>query len=349
MSHLLEIDGLSVDYLTDEGVVHAVDQVSFFVDAGEVLCMVGESGSGKSVTCMTLMGLTRAPNVRFGGVARFHGIDLLNVGESALRQIRGKRIALIPQDPMTSLNPVQRIGKQIAEQIRAHEQISRSAAWDRAVELMTRVGIPHAQERARSFVHQFSGGMRQRVMIAMALSCSPELIIADEPTTALDVTIQAQILNELDQLCRDTGVSLIFVTHDFGVVASLADRVVVMYGGRVVEEASVADLFQDPQHPYTWGLLGSVPRSDRPRSERLPMIAGSAPSLIDPPPGCHFGPRCPYRFPKCTEVPPLAPRVDGQADHRDRCWLSLADKRRLRIVDGMVGLDTPQSAGYSWA
>jgi peptide/nickel transport system ATP-binding protein len=345
MPHLLEVQDLSVAYLTQEGVVRAVDGVSFFVDPGEVLCLVGESGSGKSVTCMTLMGLTRTPNARFAGEAHFRGVDLLRANEHELREIRGKKIALIPQDPMSALNPVRRIRNQMVEQIRAHEAVSAAAAKVRVVELMTRVGIPRAQERSRSFVHEFSGGMRQRIMIAMALSCSPELIVADEPTTALDVTVQAQILSELSELCRESGVSLILVTHDFGVVAEMADRVVVMYGGRVVEEAPLTELFEDPQHPYTWGLLGSVPRADRPRAERLPMIAGSAPSLINPPPGCHFSPRCPYSFSACAEVPLLLSRIDGRPDHRDRCWLDPADKRRLRLVNGRVGLSSPTVAG----
>ncbi|MGD0810558.1 MAG: ABC transporter ATP-binding protein [Acidimicrobiales bacterium] len=347
MPHLLEVQGLSVAYDTQDGVVQAVDDVSFFVDPGEVLCLVGESGSGKSVTCMTIMGLTRATNARFGGTACFGDVDLLQANERKLQAIRGNEIALIPQDPMSALNPVQRIGNQIVEQIRAHERVSKSAARDRMVELLTRVGIPRAKERSRSFVHEFSGGMRQRVMIAMALSCSPQLIVADEPTTALDVTVQAQILSELAGLCRQTGVSLLLVTHDFGVVAEMADRVVVMYGGRVVEEAPVTELFEDPQHPYTWGLLGSVPRADRPRSERLPMIAGSAPSPLHPPRGCHFGPRCPHQFGRCCDVPPLAARVDGRPEHRDRCWLGPDDKRRLRIVDGAVGLGTPDDLGLA--
>jgi len=347
MPHLLEVQGLSVAYRTEDGVVQAVDDVSFFVDPGEVLCLVGESGSGKSVTCMTLMGLTRTPNARFGGTAYFGGTDLLQATERSLQSIRGNEIALIPQDPMSALNPVQRIGNQIIEQIRAHERVSKSAARDRMVELLTRVGIPRARERSRSFVHEFSGGMRQRVMIAMALSCSPQLIVADEPTTALDVTVQAQILSELAGLCREAGVSLLLVTHDFGVVAEMADRVVVMYSGRVVEEAPVTELFEDPQHPYTWGLLGSVPRADRPRAERLPMIAGSAPSPLRPPTGCHFRPRCPHELPRCSEVPPLASRVEGRSEHRDRCWLQPDDKRRLRIVNGAVGLATPDDAGLS--
>jgi oligopeptide/dipeptide ABC transporter ATP-binding protein len=235
------------------------------------------------------------------------------------------------QDPMSSLNPVYRVGDQIVEQIRAHEpDLTRGAAYERAEELLGRVGIPRAAERARSFPHEFSGGMRQRVMIAMALSCNPELLIADEPTTALDVTIQAQILRELRALREDTGAAIIMVTHDLGVVADIADRVLVMYAGRVVEQGTLDALFYDPRHPYTWGLLGSIARLDRDRSRRLPAIPGSPPSLLDRPEGCHFRPRCPHAFAKCTEDPPL--------DGRDRCWLSLEEKQARRMVDGAIGL-----------
>jgi oligopeptide/dipeptide ABC transporter ATP-binding protein len=232
---------------------------------------------------------------------------------------------------MSSLDPVYRVGDQIVEQIRAHgPEISKGAAYDRAIELLERVGIPRARERARSFPHEFSGGMRQRVMIAMALSCSPELLIADEPTTALDVTIQAQILLQLRALREETGAGIILVTHDLGVVADIADRVIVMYAGRVVEQGTLDELFYDPRHPYTWGLLGSIARVDRDRSRRLPAIPGSPPSLLDPPGGCRFAPRCPHAFERCGEEPPL--------DGRDRCWLSAEDKRAKRIVDGAIGL-----------
>ena len=336
--HLLEVDGLSVDFYTEEGTVHAVDGVSFFLDAGEILCVVGESGSGKSVMTSSLIGLTRAENATFAGTATFDGAELVGAPEGTLERIRGAQIALIPQDPMTALDPVLRIGHQIAEQICAHTSVSRSAANEQAVELMERVGIPQARTRSRAFVHEFSGGMRQRIMIAMALSCEPRLIIADEPTTALDVTIQAQILHELADLCRETGTALILVTHDFGVVAELADRVVVMYGGRIVEQAAAVELFEDPQHPYTWGLLGSVPRVDRPRAARLPTIAGAPPSLVTPPAGCHFAPRCPHRFDRCGEVPPLEAGIADQPDHRDRCWLAVEEKRRRRVVGGEIGL-----------
>jgi peptide/nickel transport system ATP-binding protein/oligopeptide transport system ATP-binding protein len=288
---------------------------------------------------MTLMGLTRSPNAAFAGTAEFEGIDLVGASEDQLRRIRGRRVAMVFQDPMSSLDPVYRIGRQIVEQIRVHDkEISASAAFDRAVELMERVGIPRARDRARFYPHEFSGGMRQRVMIAMALSCSPSLLIADEPTTALDVTIQAQILDELRLLRDESGAGIILVTHDLGVVADIADRVLVMYAGRIVEQGTLDDLFYDPQHPYTWGLLGSIPRIDRDRSQRLPAIGGLPPSLMHPPAGCHFRPRCPHAFEKCIEVPPLVASVESAPAHLDRCWLDPAEKAARRIVDGQVGL-----------
>jgi peptide/nickel transport system ATP-binding protein/oligopeptide transport system ATP-binding protein len=336
---LLEVEDLRVSFRTEEGVVKAVDGVTFSVDPGEVVAIVGESGSGKSVTAMTLMGLTRGPNARFEGSARLEGRELVTASEGELQRIRGGEIAMVFQDPMSSLDPVYRVGDQIVEQIRAHEKtISKAEALDRAVELLERVGIPHARERARAFPHEFSGGMRQRVMIAMALSCSPKLLIADEPTTALDVTIQAQILEELRLLRREMNAGVILVTHDLGVVADIADRVVVMYAGRVVEQGTLDELFYDPLHPYTWGLLGSIPRVDGDRSERLPAIPGLPPSLLRPPAGCHFRPRCPHAFDRCTEVPPLAARAPDAPDHLDRCWLGLEDKRKRRLVDGRIGL-----------
>jgi peptide/nickel transport system ATP-binding protein len=331
VSNLLSVSDLRVSFATEEGTVRAVDGVSFDIQPGEVVAIVGESGSGKSVTAMTLLGLTRSPNASFSGQAVFGDCELLTASESELEGIRGASIAMVFQDPMSSLDPVYRVGDQIVEQIRAHDpSISSRAAYDRAVELLGRVGIPRPAERARSFPHQFSGGMRQRVMIAMALSCSPELLIADEPTTALDVTIQAQILRELRALREETGAAIIMVTHDLGVVADIADRVLVMYAGRVVEQGTLDELFYDPQHPYTWGLLGSIARLDRDRSRRLPAIPGSPPSLLSPPSGCHFRPRCPHAFDRCVEVPPLGAR--------DRCWLSVEQKRALRVVDGAIGL-----------
>jgi peptide/nickel transport system ATP-binding protein/oligopeptide transport system ATP-binding protein len=336
---LLEVSDLKVSFATEDGIVNAVDGVSFSVRAGEVVAIVGESGSGKSVTSMTLMGLTRGPNARFEGTAKFAGRDLVTAPESELERIRGGDIAMIFQDPMSSLDPVYRIGSQIVEQIRAHDsKISKPAAFDRAIELMERVGVPHARERLRSYPHEFSGGMRQRVMIAMALSCSPKLLIADEPTTALDVTIQAQILDELRQLREQSGAGIILVTHDLGVVADIADRVVVMYAGRVVEQGTLEELFYDPQHPYTWGLLGSITRVDSDRTLRLPAIAGMPPSLLRPPQGCHFRPRCPHAFAKCKEIPPLRATLPAAPEHVDRCWLDRERKQRLRMVDGRIGL-----------
>ena len=251
---------------------------------------------------------------------------------------------MIFQDPMSSLNPVYKVGWQIVEQIRTHHpEVSKSDAMAQAVELMERVGVPRAAERLRSYPHEFSGGMRQRVMIAMALSCSPKLLIADEPTTALDVTIQAQILDELRQLREETNAGIILVTHDLAVVADIADRVVVMYSGRVVEQGTLDELFYDPQHPYTWGLLGSITRVDRDRGTRLPAIAGAPPSLLDTPKGCHFQPRCPHAFDKCDQVPALESRLSDAPGHLDRCWLAPDRKRELRTVDGEIGLAAPVS------
>jgi peptide/nickel transport system ATP-binding protein/oligopeptide transport system ATP-binding protein len=336
---LLQVEDLRVSFATEEGVVRAVDGVSFSVAPGEVLAIVGESGSGKSVTAMTLMGLTRGPNARISGRATLAGTELLSAGERELQRIRGAAIAMVFQDPMSSLNPVQRVGHQIVEQIRAHDhKISRAHAMERAVELMERVGIPRAAERLRSYPFEFSGGMRQRVMIAMALSCSPQLLIADEPTTALDVTIQAQILDELRTLRDQTGAGIILVTHDLAVVADIADRVAVMYAGQVVEQGTLDELFYDPLHPYTWGLLGSITRVDRDRSRVLPAIPGMPPSLMKVPKGCHFRPRCPHAFDRCTEDPQLTAAIADKPEHRDRCWLELERKRGLRIVAGEIGL-----------
>jgi peptide/nickel transport system ATP-binding protein/oligopeptide transport system ATP-binding protein len=334
---LLEIEDLEVSFSTEDGLLRAVSGVSFTVGRGETVAIVGESGSGKSVTVMTLMGLTRSPNSRFAGTARLHGEDLISASEAKLEAIRGKEIAMIFQDPISALSPVQRVGAQIGEQIRAHEKISKADALERAIELMGRVGIPNARVRARGYPHEFSGGMRQRVMIAMALSLSPSVLIADEPTTALDVTIQAQILDEIRQLSAESNAGVIFVTHDLGVVADIADRVLVMYAGRLVEQGTVDDIFYDPQHPYTWGLLGSVPRVDRDPPRRLPAIPGQPPSLVRPPAGCPFQPRCPHAFDRCRELPPLAPRLPDSG-HLDRCWLKPSDKRALRETNGRIGL-----------
>jgi oligopeptide/dipeptide ABC transporter ATP-binding protein len=335
---LLDVEDLQVSFATEDGVVQAVDGVSFTLDRGEVVAIVGESGSGKSVSVMTLMGLTRSPNSRFAGSARLGETDLVGASEEQLERIRGKEIAMIFQDPISSLSPVKRIGDQIVEQIRAHEDISKAQALDRAVELMERVGIPRARDRARHYPHEFSGGMRQRAMIAMALSLSPSVLIADEPTTALDVTIQAQILQEIGQLSQESDSGVIFVTHDLGVVADIADRVIVMYAGRVVEQGTLDEIFYDPQHPYTWGLLGSVTRLDRDPPHRLPAIPGLPPSLVNAPEGCHFRPRCPHAFARCTEVPALEARVGDAPEHKDRCWLDVSEKRDKREVEGRIGL-----------
>jgi peptide/nickel transport system ATP-binding protein/oligopeptide transport system ATP-binding protein len=341
---LLRVDDLRVSFVTEDGIVKAVDGVSFTVDRGEVVAIVGESGSGKSVTAMTLMGLTRGPNAKFGGSATFEGQDLVTAKEDRLRKIRGAGIAMVFQDPMSSLDPVYKIGRQIVEQIRVHDhQVSKAQAYDRAIELLERVGIPRAAERINSYPHEFSGGMRQRVMIAMALSNRPKLLIADEPTTALDVTIQAQILEEFKQLRHERESGVILVTHDLGVVADIADRVVVMYAGRVVEQGTLDEIFYDPQHPYTWGLLGSITRVDRDRSERLLAIPGMPPSLMRPPQGCHFRPRCPFAFEKCTEIPELTSRLPESADHLDRCWLQVEQKRELRQLGDQIGLRTKET------
>jgi oligopeptide/dipeptide ABC transporter ATP-binding protein len=326
---LLEVKGLKVRFGTEDGLVKAVDGVDFELERGKVLGIVGESGSGKSVTAMTLLGLTRDQNAAFEGEVLYKGQNILTMPESRLRDIRGNEIAMIFQDPMTSLNPVYRIGYQIVEAIVAHESVSKAVAKRRAVDLLKQVGIPSAEERVDSYPHELSGGMRQRAMIALALSCNPDVVIADEPTTALDVTIQAQILALLDKLRSDFDSAVILITHDLGVVASIAHEILVMYAGRVVESGPKRELFYDPQMPYTWGLLGSIPRLDRPKQEKLHSITGSPPSLINVPRGCKFRPRCPHAFDRCTEEPELVSRVDA-ADHLDRCWLSLEDKRRLR-------------------
>jgi peptide/nickel transport system ATP-binding protein len=336
---LLEVEDLRVSFPSANGAVRAVDGVSFALGAGEVLAIVGESGSGKSVTVMSLLGLTRTLGARVEGSARLLGRELLTASEAELRDVRGAQIAMVFQDPMSSLNPVQRVGDQIAEQIRAHDaSATRAQAHERAVELMERMSIPRARERAREYPHQFSGGMRQRVMIAMALSCRPRVVIADEPTTALDVTVQAQILDELRRVAADGDTGIVLVTHDLGVVADVADRIAVMYAGQVVEQGTADELFYDPQHPYTWGLLGSIARVDRPRPERLPAIPGAPPSPLAEPAGCRFRPRCPHRFDRCALAPSLEPRLKGAPGHLDRCWLEVADKRRRRAVDGQIGL-----------
>src|SRR5919197_487506 len=326
---LLEVRDLHVHFNTEDGIVRAVDGVSFELERGKVLGIVGESGSGKSVTAMTLMGLTRDVNTRFEGKINYKGQDLLTLSEEQLQDFRGNEMGMIFQDPMTSLNPVYTVGAQISVAITTHEKADKRAAKRRAVELLRQVGIPNPDQRVDEYPHQFSGGMRQRAMIAMALSCNPDVLIADEPTTALDVTIQAQILELLDRLRADFDSAVILITHDLGVVAEVTDEIIVMYAGRVVERGGKRDVFYDPQHPYTWGLLGSIPRLDRPKPKKLHSIEGMPPSLINLPRGCKFRPRCPHAFEKCQEEPDLRNRVEERR-HLDRCWLSVDDKRRLR-------------------
>jgi peptide/nickel transport system ATP-binding protein len=325
---LLEVRDLKVSFRTEDGLVRAVDGVSFTLAKGEVLGIVGESGSGKSFSVMSVMRLIIDPNAIFEGEVIYKGRDLMKLSQDEMREVRGAEIAMIFQDPMTSLNPVYKVGWQISEQIREHEELSASAARGRAVELLAAVGIPNPELRVDDYPHSFSGGMRQRVMIAMALSCNPDLLIADEPTTALDVTIQAQILELIRRLKDDFDSAVILITHDMGVVADAADRVVVMYGGKVVEEGTKRGVFYDAQHPYTWGLLGSIPRLDRPKPKRLTAIPGMPPSLIRLPKGCAFAPRCPHRFDRCDQDPELTEKVgDG---HLDRCFLDPEKKKTLR-------------------
>jgi peptide/nickel transport system ATP-binding protein/oligopeptide transport system ATP-binding protein len=326
---LLDVKDLKVQFATEDGIVQAVSGISFNLEPGKVLGIVGESGSGKSVTAMTVMGLTRGVNARFEGEVLYKGTDLLKVSDSGMQNYRGNEIGMIFQDPMTSLNPVYRIGSQIAEAIQAHEDIDKRGARARAVELLRQVGIPNPDTRVDDYPHQFSGGMRQRAMIAMALSCNPSILIADEPTTALDVTIQAQIVDLINRLKDDFKSAVIFITHDLGVIAEIADEIIVMYAGRVVEQGTTRDLFYDPQMPYTWGLLGSIPRLDRPRVERLHTIEGAPPSLINLPQGCKFRPRCPHAFEKCMEEPELENSVETPG-HLDRCWLDVEFKRAHR-------------------
>jgi oligopeptide transport system ATP-binding protein len=303
MSHLLEVKNLQTHFFTRAGVVRSVDGVSFYLDRGELLGLVGESGCGKSVTALSVMRLVGAPGRIVEGEILFDGEDLRAASEGRMREIRGDDIAMIFQDPMTSLNPVYTVGEQIAEALRLHRKLSRQQAREGAIEAMREVAIPDPARRADDYPHQLSGGMRQRVMIAMALACDPKLLIADEPTTALDVTIQAQILELLDGLRKSRELAVLLITHDLGVVAEVADRVAVMYTGRIVEESPVGELFARPKMPYTEGLLKSVPKltvGEAQKVERLQTIEGTVPKPTDLPPGCHFAPRCTYREPRCT-------------------------------------------------
>ena len=315
---LLSVKNLSTEFPVKKGIVKAVEDVSFDVDAGEILAIVGESGSGKSVTSLSVMGLLAEPGHVAGGSMEFEGKDLVTLSEREYRELRGNDMAMIFQEPMTSLNPVYRVGKQIVEAIRTHENVSKKEARERAIDMLRKVGIPSPEKRIDDYPHQMSGGMRQRVMIAMALACNPKLLIADEPTTALDVTIQAQILDLLRRLRDDTGMAVLLITHDLGVVSETADRVVVMYCGQVVEEAEVRALFDHPMHPYTLGLLKSIPRLEDDDTKRLYMIKGMVPNPLEMPPGCHFSDRCDSCMDICrTQMPKL---VDA-GGRKVRCFL----------------------------
>ena len=319
--HLLEIRGLKTYFATDNGVVHAVDGVDLAIDRGETLGVVGESGCGKTVTAMSVLKLIAMPPGRIvAGQILWQGRDLVPLTPEEMRPIRSKEIGIVFQEPMTSLNPVYTVGAQIAETVREHEGLGRRAALERAVEMLRLVHIPNPHRRVNDYPHQFSGGMRQRVMIAMALSCNPKLLIADEPTTALDVTIQAQILELITEMKERFGMAVMLITHAMGVVAETAQRVAVMYAGKVVEEAPVGELFSRPRHPYTRGLIRSIPRIDRAgRKERLAAIAGIVPSLLEPPPGCRFAARCEFAMPVCNAATPLLRRV--ATDHEVACVL----------------------------
>jgi peptide/nickel transport system ATP-binding protein len=335
---LLEVNDLKTYFRTDDGVVRAVDGVSFTVDKGQTLGIVGESGSGKSVTCLTIMGLNPKRSAMSSGTALWKGEDLLTASPRRLREIRGNEIAMIFQDPMTSLNPVHKIGDQLAEAMQLHEDVSHKQARVRSLELLKAVGIPRAERRLDDYPHQFSGGMRQRVMIAMALINNPDLLIADEPTTALDVTTQAQILTLIEKLQEEFGSAVVMITHDLGVVAEIADEVVVMYAAEVAEKGQVGQIFKKPHHPYTWGLMGSLPRLDA-DVERLVQIQGQPPSLLRPPSGCRFHPRCPYVMPICREQdPPLLP-VANDPGHLQACHLDEETKEReaAKLLAGMLG------------
>jgi peptide/nickel transport system ATP-binding protein len=324
---LLEVEGLITEFNRDGGNITAVAGVNFHINKGEVLGLVGESGCGKSVTSLSIMRLLKdTPGRIAGGAVRFEGADLLQLKESDMRRIRGKDMAMIFQEPMTSLNPVLRIGKQLEEPIRLHLGYSRKKAREHAIHTLKLVGIPRAEELVDDYPHQLSGGMRQRVMIAMAMSCHPKLIIADEPTTALDVTIQAQILDLMNRLKEEQDMGMLLITHDLGVVAEMCDRVIVMYAGRIVEEASVKDLFDQPQHPYTKGLIGSVPKL-RQNVRRLDSIPGNVPDLSRMPAGCKFAPRCQFVMEKCLTAEPDILPVEGLSNRKSRCWLTQTDEQ----------------------
>jgi peptide/nickel transport system ATP-binding protein len=324
---LLRVEDLRVEFSTEDGVVHAVDGISYEVQRGRTLGIVGESGSGKTVASLTTLGLTRTQGARVSGQILFEGRDLVALSDAELRAIRGNDIAMVFQDPLSSLHPFFKVGVQLIEAVRAHQDVSKQLARARAIELLRLVGIPDPSRRVDDYPHEFSGGMRQRAMIAMALSNEPKLLIADEPTTALDVTVQAQILALLERLQRELGMAIVIITHDLGVVAEMADEIAVMYAGRIVETASTATVFDAPEHPYTWGLLKSIPTLGGSRDEDLVPIPGTPPSLIRRPSGCHFHPRCPYSQPSHERIDPQLAPVQGEPGHHVACLLE-ADVRR---------------------
>jgi peptide/nickel transport system ATP-binding protein len=326
---LLEVSDLRVHFETEDGLVKAVDGISYTVDRGQTLGIVGESGSGKSVSSLSVMGLTRARNARISGTVKFDGKDLLSASDEDLRAVRGNDIAMIFQDPLSSLHPFYKVGNQIVEAIQSHRDVSKAQAYDRAVEMLSLVGIPEPRRRADSYPHEFSGGMRQRAMIAMALANDPKLLIADEPTTALDVTVQAQILELIERLQAEFDTAVVVITHDLGVVAEMADEIAVMYAGRIIEQGTADTIFNAPEHPYTWGLLSSIPRMDAPRGEELVPIPGRPPSLIHLPGGCSFHPRCPYVRDAHRRVQPVLDPVGGDPSHKVACLLETGTRKQL--------------------
>jgi peptide/nickel transport system ATP-binding protein len=326
---LLRVEDLRVEFHTEDGVVHAVDGITYQVFPGGTLGIVGESGSGKTVSALTTMGLTRLQGAHVSGRILFEGRDLVALSDAELRTIRGNEIAMVFQDPLSSLHPFYRVGNQLVEAIRAHNDVSKARARERAVELLGLVGIPDPNRRVDDYPHEFSGGMRQRAMIAMALANKPKLLIADEPTTALDVTVQAQILALLERLQRELGMAIVIITHDLGVVAELADDIAVMYAGRIVETTSAERLFARPEHPYTWGLLRSIPTLGGARDEELVPIPGAPPSLIRRPSGCHFHPRCAYAQPDHARIDPKLEQVPGEPTHHVACLLAAETRKRL--------------------
>jgi peptide/nickel transport system ATP-binding protein len=344
---LLEVKDLRVHFATPDGVVKAVDGISYSVEQGRSLGIVGESGSGKSVSSLTVMGLTRSDHATISGEILFDGVDLLTLGDEEMRRLRGNDIAMIFQDPLSSLHPFYRVGAQLVEAVRAHNDVSKQAAHERAVDLLGMVGIPEPKTRIDAYPHEFSGGMRQRAMIAMALANEPRLLIADEATTALDVTVQAQILDLIRRLQHELDTAVVMISHDLGVIAETADDIGVMYAGRIVERADAETLFTRPEHPYTWGLLSSIPRLDTGRDDPLVPIPGRPPSLINLPTGCHFHPRCPYVREAHRRIDPPAEPVPGDPGHEVACLLAPQTRRKIwaELQQGMEPQQARDAAG----